>query len=148
MRRGYEVFPSHPTADERPGPLERLRQIVAALVHDSAMEAMPAGVRSGAPVPRQLLFETESADLDLKLLPGECGRTVSLYGQVAPRSPAIEVASLQVRLVPESAPNRSTSTNAFGEFVFEDLAPGAFAVAIIFEGAVVTLGPVDPAGAD
>ena len=143
VEKAYALFP-RPLRQESPGLAARLRALVATLVRDSAIEPLPAGVRAGTGVPRQLLFEAGSVDIDLKLLPGESGRTMSLYGQVAPRDPQANASALEVRLVPEEGGNRSTKTNEFGEFVFEDLPEGGFAVAVSFEGTVLTLGPVHP----
>jgi hypothetical protein len=57
-----------------------LQRIVAALQFDSAQTPVAAGVRSGQPVARQMLFSAEPYDVDLRIAPR--GDAWQVAGQV------------------------------------------------------------------
>jgi hypothetical protein len=63
-----------------PEPLKPLRRLRAMLDFDSLHRPQPAGIRSGQPLERQLLFTAGDLSIDLRIIPS--GALWSLVGQV------------------------------------------------------------------
>ena len=96
-----------------------LRRVIAALSFDSLTPAQAFGVRSGQAASRQLLFEAEESDLDLRLLPQ--GDEWVIAGQVLGPS----CAGGQVELKGETA-SASAELNDLCEFTLAPVPPGSY----------------------
>lgn len=112
----------------RPGRESGARRIlqIARCVFDSY--SRPAeGVRDAGVLPRQLLYRAGGVDVDL-WIEAVGGRT-SLVGQLLSEADSFPAAT-EVRLEAAGEVRSRTSTNALGEFSFEDLPPEAFHLAL------------------
>lgn len=105
------IFPSSHSAD-----LALLSTPAAQMVLDSSGSSMPAGVRGGANHARQVVFQHESATIDLLIEPREWPGGLSIKGQVLDRSRKSENSRVLVLLVTGRRNRAQTSTNQFGEF--------------------------------
>jgi len=94
---------------------------MARLVFDSLRQPLTAGVRSGAPEARQLMFDAEGTMVDLVLDVQPQARTITLVGQVVDKSGA-KVAARQVSVIlwaETGQPLAQAAANEFGEFQME-----------------------------
>lgn len=99
---------------------------IARCVFDSY--SRPAeGVRDAGILPRQLLYRAGAIDVDLRI--ETVGGRTSLVGQLLSEADSFP-ASTEVRLEAAGQVRSRTSTNALGEFSFEDLPPEAFHLAL------------------
>jgi len=93
----------------------------ASLVFDSFAHPLPAGIRSGGAMARQMVYEADGVTIDLRIDKHANSKALSIVGQV--------LDARTLRLAPESVPvallNRDgeplqrTSTSNFGEFHLE-----------------------------
>jgi hypothetical protein len=97
------------------------RPVPAILQFDSFGMAPAFGVRSGEPSARQLLYKTESHDIDLRIEPGDNGWVLS--GQVLGE----DSAGGQADLVGESNVIQ-TSLSEHSEFTFPPVTPGTYSL--------------------
>lgn len=104
-----------------------LRRLVAALSFDSLQMPLAAGIRSGQPAARQLLYHAEDRDLDLRLTPGGAQWVVS--GQVLGPDEGG-----QVELYGPSGTVRA-DLNTLSEFTLPPVSPGSYTL-ILRQGAV------------
>jgi len=108
---------------------------LVSLVFDSFARPLPAGVRSGSAMARQLVYESEGLTIDLRIDRHANSKALSIVGQV--------LDARTLRLAPESVPvallNRQgeplqrTSTSNFGEFHLEVAAEAEMQLAIEVE---------------
>jgi hypothetical protein len=92
--------------------------MMARLLFDSLLEAIPAGIRSSQFSPRQLIYSTRSLVIDLRL-ERRLGR-VHVVGQAQPRAVAGPgVAGVDVLALKGSKTVERTRCNRFGEFQLE-----------------------------
>ena len=99
----------------------RWRRIVASLTFDSMRSTPAFGVRSGQTAPRQLLFEAEGIDLDLRLSPQ--GEEWMVTGQVLNSG----CAGGQVELQGEAA-SETTELNELCEFKLSAVPSGGYSL--------------------
>ena len=95
--------------------------MLARLVFDSLSQPLTAGVRSGEPESRQLMFDAEGTMVDLVLDTRPQSGTISLVGQVVDKGGA-KIAPRQVAVIlwtETGQPLAETSANEFGEFQLE-----------------------------
>lgn len=105
---------------------------LARLVFDSFAQPLPAGIRSGAAMARQMVYEADGLTIDLRIDKHANSKALSIVGQV--------LDARTLRLAPESVPvallNRQgeplqrTSTSNFGEFHLEVAAEAEMQLAI------------------
>lgn len=94
---------------------------IATLLLDSLSQPLTAGVRSGAPNSRQLMFEADGTLVDLVLDTRTQSGTVSLIGQVVDKG-GTRVAPRQVAVTlwtETGQPLAEATANEFGEFQLE-----------------------------
>jgi hypothetical protein len=107
-----------------------LRRIVAALSFDSLKAAPAFGVRSGQATSRQLLFEAEGHDLDLRFLPQ--GEEWVVAGQVLGSG----CAGGHVELLGETG-SAATELNDLCEFKLSAVPSGSYRLRLRLEGVEV-----------
>jgi hypothetical protein len=105
---------------------------LASLVFDSLTQPLASGLRSGAPVARQMVYEAEGVTIDLRIDKHANSKALSIVGQV--------LDARTLRLASEAVPvallNRqgealqSTWTSNFGEFHLEVAAEAEMQLAI------------------
>lgn len=109
---------------------------LASLLFDNLAQPLPAGIRSGGTVARQLVFEADGLTIDLRIDKHANSQALSIVGQV--------LDARTLRLAPEPVPvsllNRQgealqkTSTSTFGEFHLEVPADSEMQLAIEVDG--------------
>jgi hypothetical protein len=96
-----------------------LARLIARLVHDSARQPLPAGIRAEDRLSRHLVYQAESYYLDLQLEYQPSGR-VTLIGQLANQGePALSTANVPVCLMERATLLATTLCNQLGEFHLE-----------------------------
>lgn len=98
----------------------RLRKLVARLVHDTALEPLPAGIRNQERRSRRALYEAGGYHLDLQLELEPARGVITLVGQLADRiQPSTSTAEVPVWLMERESLVESTVCNELGEFQLE-----------------------------
>jgi hypothetical protein len=93
---------------------------LAELVFDSFRQPVPAGARSSVTSGRQLLYESDGVDIDIRTHFDTDANRVFLAGQVLDSSnPNANMKDISVMLVDEREMLTQTVTNASGEFQLE-----------------------------
>ena len=120
------------------------------LVFDSFSQPMPAGIRSGSPMARQLVYEADGLTIDLRIDKHANSKALSIVGQV--------LDARTLRLAPEAVPvallNRQgealqrTSTSNFGEFHLEVTAEAEMQLAIEVDAGRLIRIPLPYSGCD
>lgn len=122
-------FAAYAAERRRPTLVQRL---VAALSFDSAnAPALAAGtrtVRGPFAQPRQMVFSCTVADITLNIHRRPHDEQIDLSGQIFPHD-AVTPAGWGVLLIGDSGPD-STRTDDLGEFGFEAVAPGDYALSL------------------
>ncbi len=123
---------------------------LASLIFDSFARPLPAGIRSGAPMARQLVYEAEGLTIDLRIDKHANSKALSIVGQVLDArtlrlaSEAVSVALLNR----QGEPLQRTATSHFGEFHMEVAAETEMQLAIeVAEGRSVRI-PLPSSGCD
>ena len=123
---------------------------LANLVFDSLAQPLAAGIRSGAPVARQMVYEAEGLTIDLRIDKHANSKALSIVGQVLDArtlrlaSEAVSVALLNR----QGEPLQRTATSHFGEFHMEVAAEAEMQLAIeLDEGRSVRI-PLPSSGCD
>lgn len=112
MELALDIFPFRPEQVSRP-----VHRLLARLVFDSFREPLPAGVRAGRGVSRQVLYRAGSYFIDLRLDSTAATRRVSLVGQVVRRGePGTSTRMASVALVDGRTVVSQAPVNSFGEF--------------------------------
>jgi hypothetical protein len=101
-------------------------QLVASLSFDSLTAAATSGVRGSTATPRQLLFAVGSFEIDIQVLAQ--GAQLRLLGQVLSRGEDAVVG--EVLLFQHAREIASTPLDELGEFSFDALAPGSYALRV------------------
>jgi hypothetical protein len=110
--RGAEEPPEHVVELARASfGLHRLDAELAELVADSALEAMPAGVRDDGHGPRLLTFEAGDAEIEVQV--SAAGAAVwQVVGQVVPPAPA----AVRIEPADPDRPAADTQADELGRF--------------------------------
>jgi len=109
--------------------LDRLRKfIVASLSFDSFNALAPAGVRRAETAERHMTFEADDIEISLSFRPSD-ERNFVLTGQVANKGgePLPDVSG-RVALVIEGEHVATTALSPWGEFMFQDVPRGSYAL--------------------
>jgi hypothetical protein len=122
---------------KKPGLVTIAREIVAELIYDSFNAPMPLGVRQRDLPARQTLYAAEGVQLDLKIeVSDERGLII---GQIVAEKGNLDITGLQIELSERGHVIDTATTNALGEFVFEDLPKGNYELQIVLCGTMVKL---------
>lgn len=108
-------FIANPPAREASGVAAHLAQ----LVFDSLMQPSAAGVRSAASSCRQLMYQTGSCCIDVRIESLPEKSRISLIGQIQDNLSTDSMAALPVSLVEGKRTVVATETNSLGEFHME-----------------------------
>ena len=101
--------------------MERRPSVLASLLFDTFSQPLPAGMRSGVAVVRQLVYEAEGFTVDLRLDPQSQSGKICVVGQVLDKGvPRISLSSASIMLWTEKGqPLLHVSANEHGEFQLE-----------------------------
>ena len=101
--------------------MERRPSVLASLLFDTFSQPLPAGMRSGVAVVRQLVYEAEGFTVDLRLDPQSQSGKICVVGQVLGKGvPRISPSSASIMLWTEKGqPLLHVSANEHGEFQLE-----------------------------
>ena len=106
-------------------------RITARLVSDSALAPAAFGVRGSAPAGRQLLYNADGLDIDLRIESSADGAVCTLLGQVLPAEGGpTDLAGSEVRLLDGRGKISTRAADRSGEFVFGHVTPGRYAVQV------------------
>ena len=100
----------------RPDPVRVLPRLLGALMFDSFQSPVLAGVRSGQPTSRQMLYEAGPYSIDLRLDHERGSRRVWLTGQIATAEPSHRIDRIAVALTAGDRVAAEAYTNGAGEF--------------------------------
>lgn len=132
-------FETFTRARRAPGLLARL---IATLTFDSAAGLAPAGVRSVQTQgkQRQLIYETDVAEIALNIFPNSQDENLTLTGQIFPKTD-LHPAGLSVQIIdPDTMTELGlTVTNELGEFTLSGIPQGRYGIFISSEGLEVAL---------
>lgn len=105
---------------QQPARVSILPRMAVRLVYDSFRQPLPAGVRSGHRISRQVLYQAGDYALDLRLEHERGSTHVSLVGQIAnQKAPSKPMVDLLILLVAGKQIVGRAVSNAFGEFQME-----------------------------
>ena len=133
-----------------------LRQLVARLVFDSLLPQPLAPVRGAALPPllasqsagRQMLFQAEGYDVDLRFEPSDEAETGDLIGQVLPQGAGLrELAGTLVELRRAAQAPQRAQTDQQGLFRFAQLPSGVYELKIQVRAGEISLSHVPTARA-
>lgn len=132
-------------------PLAQLRQFVARLVFDSFAAHSLSEVRSEAVSlanGRQVLYQAEGYDIDLRFEPAETGEQEELIGQVlSQQPPGTEIAPFSIQLLQDGNTINQTVTNSRGIFKLTQIASGAYDLKISVPEGEINISPLTTARA-
>jgi hypothetical protein len=134
--RRFEAF-----AGDRRSPT-LLDRLVAVLTFDSAAAPALAGLRSAQSQgkQRQLIFESELAEIALNIYPNDRDEFLTLSGQIFPKGPQIpSELSVQIIAAGEETEAGLTTIDELGEFVLEGIPQGRYGILISSDGFEITL---------
>lgn len=122
----------------------------ATLIFDSLTPRSPAPVRAdstgGTAVERQMLYQTEGFDIDLKFEAGEDQFMEDVIGQVLPRTdPNSNISNLKVCLRQGDHEIRSTETDVRGLFTFNHIPSGVYDLKVDVAGGEINIVQVSTA---
>lgn len=96
------------------------QRILGTLIYDSINDPLPAGVRSGHQISRQMLFRAGDYSLDLRLEHEQGSAKMVLVGQITdPNSAGDTLSRLPVIVASGARELARSSSNSFGEFQIE-----------------------------
>jgi hypothetical protein len=109
------------------GMTKERRSLLSRLIFDSFRPALAADVRAAAPLlsGRQLLFEAEDYEVDLRVEPQDESTTFLVVGQIVNTRSSVDVARVSVELV-AAQEKKKTETDARGMFRFRGVAVGDY----------------------
>jgi hypothetical protein len=113
------------------------KEIVASLIYDSFSEPLPMGVRQRDLPARQALFKADKVHLDLKIEVGD--EKGLIIGQVVADHGEMHIDGLTIEITQEGQVVSKSSTNALGEFVFQDLPRGNYELQVVLDDTMVRL---------
>lgn len=121
--------------DRRVAPTPTLRQqIMATLRFDSLTMPLAFGTRSGAPAPRQILFNAGDYDLDLRITPSDQPEHWLLSGQL------LGAATAAGTVVCSGATTHQAALSPLGEFALPPVAGGAYTLAVQLPDVEIMIG--------
>jgi len=105
-------------------PVER---ISAFLLFDSFTQPTFAGIRSGGPMSRQLLYRTEDHDINLSINHASQTHAIEIVGRALPLKPnPVALTGAEVELLNGSAVVCTTKTNQVGMFTLQGVQEGVY----------------------
>lgn len=125
---------------KKPGLVTIAREIVASLVYDSFNDPLPFGVRRRDLPSRQALYKTDNVQLDLKIELGE--EQGVIIGQIVADKGDMDTTGLQIELTHDGEVISKSSTNALGEFIFQNLPKGNYELQVVLADTMVKLPPL------
>ena len=125
---------------KKPGLVTIAKEIVASLVYDSFNEPLPFGVRQRDLPARQALYQTDHLHLDLKIEAGD--EKGLIIGQIVADKVDMGIAGLQIEITQAGQVIGKSSTNALGEFIFQDLPKGNYELQVVLSDTMVKLPPL------
>jgi hypothetical protein len=101
--------------------LPELTSVLATVLFDTLAQPLPAGIRSGAAVTRQLVYGAEGLTVDLRLDPQTRSGKIGVVGQVLDqRHPRVSLSGVSIALwTQKGQPFMQLSPNEAGEFQLE-----------------------------
>ena len=128
---------------KKPGLIESLETIVANLVYDSLNEPLPQGVRRSDVAARQAGYEADDLRMDVKIQALD-EETIAIVGQLtAQTDDGPESARwLPIALNKDERIIKISTTNQFGEFLFEGLPHGVYELRVLLSDKVLRLPPI------
>ncbi len=130
-------------ARQRKGP-GIIQRILATLTFDSGAQPVVAGLRSATipPAQRQMLYSAEIAEVALNIHPRHQDQRLDLSGQVFAQGD-VAIEGHVVHLMRDDTNMDVATTDELGEFVFEAVPPGSYALTIMIEQAHILITPVE-----
>lgn len=105
-------------------PLERIPTF---LLFDSFTQPAFAGIRSGEPMSRQLLYRTEDFDINLSINHASQTHAIEIVGRALPLKPnPVVLVGAEVELANESTVVRTTQVNQVGMFTLQGIPEGVY----------------------
>ena len=123
-----------------PGVPATADEIVADLVYDSFSEPLPAGIRCKDRPSRQARYQTENVQLDLKIELGD--EKGLIIGQIFTETGNVGVRGLEIEITQAGRLIGKSTTNALGEFIFQDLPKGNYELQVVLSDTMVKLPPL------
>jgi len=106
-----------------------LGRIVAALTFDSGVQLLAAGLRGAGHAPRQMIYATEVLDIALHIQPRPQDQRFDINGQIFPKA-ALATAAFGAQLLDGAEQVAASAVDDLGEFQFEALHAGRYAIAL------------------
>jgi hypothetical protein len=125
---------------KKPGLVTIAAEMVANLIYDSFNEPLPIGVRRRDLPSRQALYQAGHVQLDLKIELGE--EKGLIVGQIVSDRDEMGVNGLQIEITQQGQVMGKSTTNALGEFIFEDLPKGNYELQVLLSDTMVKLPPL------
>ena len=142
QERKYEPFPWAVANVEnifrlkKPG-VTIANEIVSNLVYDTFSEPLPIGTRRRDLLSRQALYQTENIQLDLKIDLGE--EKGQVIGQIFTETGNVGLDGLEIEITQAGQLIGKSTTNALGEFIFQDLPKGNYELQVVLSDTMVKL---------
>lgn len=125
---------------EEKTPVSAWKKLAAVLVFDSLQQAEFAGVRNVRALAKQLLYQTDAYDIDIRLNPTESPQFESIIGQVLPRGENSEkTAGAKIRVCLGDEDVCSTLTNKLGIFTIYKLPQGKYDFKVLMSGTEIVI---------
>jgi hypothetical protein len=121
-------------------PAETADEVVADLVYDSFTEPLPMGIRRQDLASRQAVYQTDHVQLDLKIELGD--EKGLIVGQIFTETGNPGVRGLKIEIIQGGRLVGKSTTNALGEFIFQDLPRGDYELQVIVADTMVKLPPL------
>lgn len=113
------------------------KETIAALVYDSFVDQPTVGVRRGYLPARQALYRTDKIQLDLKI--ERTDESDVIAGQIVGEKGNLHLKGIEVQLIRGGKIVGKSSTNALGEFIFQNLSEGRYEVQVVLSDTVIKL---------
>jgi len=120
------AFADYARAQHSPNLLQR---VVAALTFDSGVQPLAAGLRGAGLAPRQMVYATEVLDIALHIQPRPQDQRFDINGQIFPKA-ALTAAAFGAQLLDGAEEVAASTVDDLGEFQFEALHAGRYAIAL------------------
>jgi len=125
---------------KKPGIVTIARELVANLVYDSFNEPLPIGVRRRDLPARQALYQAGNVQLDLKIEHGD--EEGFIIGQIVADKADVDVNGLHIEITEAGCVIGKSTTNALGEFIFQNLPKGNYELQVFLSDTMVKLPPL------
>jgi hypothetical protein len=125
---------------KKPGSVTIAKELVANLVFDSFSQPLPIGVRQRDLPSRQALYQAGNVLLDLKIELGD--EQGLLIGQIVSDKGEVDVNGLNIEITQAGQVFGKSTTNALGEFIFQDLPKGNYELQVLLSDTMVKLPPL------